>query len=61
VPLIVCSADVTLLRARSADFARLGNLYTLEKPFAIEDVAAAVNQGLDGKAPPDRRLPPPPL
>jgi CheY-like chemotaxis protein len=57
VPLIVCSTDVTRLRERSQDFAQVGNVYTLEKPFAIEDVAQIVDQALAGEPPPVRTLP----
>jgi DNA-binding NtrC family response regulator len=60
VPLIVCSADITTLRERAGDFAQLTNVYTLEKPFSIEDLTTVVRQALDGEQPPERSLPPEP-
>ncbi len=48
VPLIVCSADVETLHARTDEFKRVGNIFTLEKPFSVADVIAAVNDALAG-------------
>jgi DNA-binding NtrC family response regulator len=42
VPIIVCSADVESLRAREAELAEIGNIYTLEKPFNVDDVTGLV-------------------
>lgn len=46
VPLIVCSGDITALRARADEFARIGNIYALEKPFGLDDVTSLVDQVL---------------
>jgi DNA-binding NtrC family response regulator len=51
VPLIVCSGDITTLRARADEFARLGNVHTLEKPFGLDDVTSLVERVL-GEQPP---------
>jgi CheY-like chemotaxis protein len=46
VPLIVCSANVTTLRERAAEFERVGNVFTLEKPFGIDDLTSIVKKAL---------------
>jgi DNA-binding NtrC family response regulator len=46
VPLIVCSADIETLRERAAEFERIGNIFTLEKPFSIDEVTAVLDRAL---------------
>lgn len=52
VPLIVCSADVETMRKRADEFKRIGNVYTLEKPFGVDEVTGLVRTALDGIARP---------
>ena len=51
VPLIVCSGDTQTLRARAVEFARIGNVYTLEKPFGLDDVISLVDRVLAEQPP----------
>ena len=46
VPLVICSADVETLNERAEEFRRIGNIYTLAKPFTIDEVTAVVNKAL---------------
>jgi DNA-binding response OmpR family regulator len=47
VPLIVCSGDVKTMRERADEFRRYG-VFTLEKPFAVFQLEAAVLAALAG-------------
>ena len=44
VPIIICSADIEALRGRAEEFRQLGNIFTLEKPFAIDDLLAVLGE-----------------
>ena len=44
IPIIVCSADVTSLRAREPELAAVANLYVLEKPFSIDKLTELVER-----------------
>lgn len=50
VPMIVCSADVTTLRERADEFARM-RVLTLEKPFDLDTVTEVVERALRGAGP----------
>jgi CheY-like chemotaxis protein len=49
VPVIVCSADVSGLRARAGELERVGNVHLLPKPFGIAEMTDLV-EGLIGEA-----------
>jgi CheY-like chemotaxis protein len=49
VPLIVCSGDTQTLSDRKEEFERIGGIFTLPKPFSIDEVNAVVEQALNGK------------
>ena len=53
-PIIVCSADVTSLRAREPELAAVANLHVLEKPFSIDQLTELVER-LVGKSPAETR------
>jgi CheY-like chemotaxis protein len=62
LPLLVCSADLQLLRARAAQLAALDGVGILEKPFRIDALVGALERLLAGEAvaprvggPPDSR------
>jgi CheY-like chemotaxis protein len=44
IPIIVCSADVTSLRAREPELAAVANLHVLEKPFSIDKLTELVER-----------------
>ena len=44
VPIIVCSADVAALRDRADDFARIGDIHVLPKPFGIDELMQLVER-----------------
>jgi len=44
VPIIICSADVTALRERSAELGRIGNVHILEKPFSLDQITEIVER-----------------
>jgi DNA-binding NtrC family response regulator len=46
VPVIVCSGDIPALRERGDEFADLGNVYTLEKPFTLDMLTDLVERAL---------------
>lgn len=50
VPIIVCSADLRQLRQRRAELAAIPLLTTLEKPFGLGDLDAAVEAALERRA-----------
>lgn len=54
LPVLVCSADLQLLRARAAELSELPRLAVLEKPFRIDALLGALERLLAGKtvAPP---------
>lgn len=54
VPIIICSADVTALRERSAELERIGNVHILEKPFSLDQITEIV-QRLIGRGTPVAR------
>jgi CheY-like chemotaxis protein len=54
VPIIVCSADVTSLRAREPELAAVANLRVLEKPFSIDELTELVG-GIIGRKPAETR------
>lgn len=43
-PIVVCSADVTSLRAREDELAQVANLHVLTKPFGIDQVTDLVER-----------------
>ena len=49
IPIIVCSADVTGLRARGPELERVGNVHVLPKPFGIAEMTELVEK-LIGRA-----------
>ncbi|MGH2418632.1 MAG: GAF domain-containing protein, partial [Candidatus Limnocylindria bacterium] len=50
MPVLVCSADIDLLRARAADLAAVRHVASLEKPFRIDAVIGALGRLLSGAA-----------
>ena len=44
VPIIICSADVTALRAREPELNEIGNVHVLAKPFGIDEVTGMVER-----------------
>jgi two-component system cell cycle response regulator DivK len=50
VPVIVCSADVAALRDRADDFARIGDIHVLAKPFGIDELLQLVDRLLQRPA-----------
>jgi DNA-binding response OmpR family regulator len=44
VPILVCSADVSALRERADELARIGNVHVLEKPFSIDEITEVVER-----------------
>ena len=44
LPILICSADVTALRERSAELERIGNVHILEKPFSLDEITDAVER-----------------
>lgn len=48
VPLLVCFANMPRLRERANQSARVGNVWTLAKPFSAEEVSAIVGRALKG-------------
>ena len=46
VPMIVCSGDIPALRERADEFADLGNVYPLEKPFTLDMLTDTVELAL---------------
>jgi DNA-binding NtrC family response regulator len=46
VPVIVCSGDIPALRERADEFADLGNVYTLQKPFTLDMLTDLVERAL---------------
>lgn len=44
VPIIICSADVTALRERSAELERIANVHILEKPFSLDQITEIVER-----------------
>jgi CheY-like chemotaxis protein len=44
LPIIICSADVTELRARAGELERIGNVHILEKPFSLDQITDAVER-----------------
>jgi DNA-binding response OmpR family regulator len=50
VPVIICSADVRALRARQDDLGVLGCV-SIEKPFDIDTLLTAIQEGLADKLP----------
>lgn len=59
LPVLVCSADLQLLRARAAQLSELPRLAVLEKPFRIDALLGTLERLLAGKAvaPPPGGLP----
>ena len=53
-PIVVCSADLTGLREREEELARIANLYVLAKPFSIDQVTELVER-LVGRGQPAAR------
>jgi CheY-like chemotaxis protein len=51
VPVIVCSADVTALRERSDELARIGDVHILEKPFSLDQITEIVERLIGRGAP----------
>ena len=51
VPIIICSADVAVLRDRAAELERIGNVHGLAKPFGIDELTELVER-LVGRAAP---------
>jgi DNA-binding response OmpR family regulator len=41
-PILVCSADVSSLREKTDELARIGNVHVLEKPFSIDQITDLV-------------------
>lgn len=41
-PIIVCSADVTSLREKAEELARVGSVHILEKPFTLDEITDTV-------------------
>jgi CheY-like chemotaxis protein len=54
IPIIVCSADVTSLRAREPELAAVANLHILEKPFSVDKLTELV-EGIVGRKPAETR------
>ena len=54
IPIVLCSADVVELRARSDEMAAIADIHVLEKPFRIEEAEELVRRLL-------KREPPPPV
>lgn len=50
LPVLVCSADIELLRARAADLAAVPHVASLEKPFRIDALIGALGRLLSGAA-----------
>ena len=44
VPILVCSGDLVALREIQTDLATTKNVATLEKPFSIDAVTAAIDK-----------------
>lgn len=44
VPLIVCSADAKTLRERADELRAVGHIWTLEKPFSIDQLTTLVDE-----------------
>lgn len=47
-PIIICSADISQLRARAPELEQVGNIHVLEKPFEIDDLTRMVDRLLRG-------------
>jgi CheY-like chemotaxis protein len=43
-PILVCSADVSALREKTDELARIGNVHVLEKPFSIDQITDLVER-----------------
>jgi CheY-like chemotaxis protein len=43
-PILVCSADVSSLREKTDELARIGNVHVLEKPFSIDQITDLVER-----------------
>jgi CheY-like chemotaxis protein len=43
-PILVCSADVSALREKTDELARIGNVHVLEKPFSIDQITELVER-----------------
>jgi CheY-like chemotaxis protein len=43
-PILVCSADVSALRDKTDELARIGNVHVLEKPFSIDQITELVER-----------------
>lgn len=52
LPILVCSADVQLLRAHAAELAGMSGVAALEKPFRIEALMGALDRLLAGSVHP---------
>ena len=50
-PIVVCSGDVTSLRDRAEELARIGDVHVLEKPFGIDEVTELVERLIGGAQP----------
>jgi CheY-like chemotaxis protein len=50
MPVLVCSADIELLRARAAELAALPGVASLEKPFRIDALIGAIGRLVSGSA-----------
>ena len=44
VPIIVCSAAVSGLRARAAELERIGKVHVMTKPFGIDEMTSLVQE-----------------
>jgi len=43
-PVLVCSADVSALREKTAELAKIGGVHVLEKPFSIDEITEMVER-----------------
>lgn len=50
-PILVCSADVSALREKAEELARIGGVHVLEKPFSIDEITEVVERLIGRPAP----------
>ena len=50
-PILVCSADVSALREKTEELARIGGVHVLEKPFSIDEITEVVERLIGRPAP----------
>ena len=50
-PILVCSADVSALREKTDELARIGGVHVLEKPFSIDEITEVVERLIGRPAP----------